>query len=505
MSDPTTHLSSEPTRYEPSYSQLQAELETISLELARRELHEAIRYWLPNGGQEKFLQEIFRPGSFVVVNGSGNGGGKTYSIVALAAAVMWPMLAPSCMANEPLIKNWPHPKRARIISTPKEVEEIGSIQTTIQELFPKGRYETIRKGKSYPSQFKTDTGWIVDVMTYEQDKSEFAGPSIGLTIFNEPMPQDIWVESVSRTRKGGIILVAMTSLYDHPWVVDGILGKADGKNIRVVYCDQEENCIEHGKNGRLHHDQLQKILEQYDEDEREARKTGKPLSMSGRIFKNFDRSVHVAKEEIRPVTNGMAHYMVVDPAIGKPLAILWAQVDATGTVQVYDEWPEFNFEGSKDSNLTVKDYAELIRQREAARSIQTRILDRHFGNVRRTLGGLTLKQEFSEAGLDFIDSYHVAENVAEVETGVMKVKEYLRYDKAKEIDALNRPRLIVSPTCKNTIAALERWGRDPKTSKPKEEYKDFADLVRYLTMSNPEVETTRPWDQSGGASYGVGT
>ncbi len=94
--------------------------------------------------------------------------------------------------------------------------------------------------------------------------------------------------------------VCMTSLGTNPWVVDSILGKANGDDIRVLYSGVEENCKQHGKNGHLEHDQIEKILSQYDPDEREARSSGKPLSLSGRIFKGFDRSVHQPGHGHRP-------------------------------------------------------------------------------------------------------------------------------------------------------------------------------------------------------------
>ena len=475
------------------------EKNAIYLEMARRRRDEALRYFRPNGGQQRWIDEISRPGAFIVVNGSGNGGGKSYGLIAAFGAIMWPALAAPCFAT-PAFQSFTYPKRARIISTPKEVEEVGSLQTAIKEMWPRGRHTAIRKGKSYPSQFDTDTGWIVDVMTYEQDESEFAGPNIGLLGFNEPPPEPIYRESIARTRKGGIILMAMTSLNENPWVVDGILGKADGDKIRVVFSDIEDNCKQHGTNGHLEHAQIERILEQYDPDERDARKTGRPLSLSGAIWKGFSREVHVAKEPIVPPSEGVAHFQVVDPAIGKPMAVIWAYVDATGVIHIYDEHPEAQFEGSKDNGWTVTDYARMFQAREGKRDID-RILDRHFGNVRRTLGGLTLKQEFAQAGISFRDSYAMDE---EVETGILKVKEYLRYDKTKPIDALNRPRLIVSPTCQNTIKAMERWSRNPKTAKPQEDFKDFADCVRYLVMAEPMVEKARDWNSRKIVTWGVG-
>jgi hypothetical protein len=113
----------------------------------------------------------------------------------------------------------------------------------------------------------------------------------------------------------------------------------------------------------------------------------------------------------------------------------------------------------------------------------------------------TLKQEFSDFGIEFEDSYAMDE---EVETGIRKVKEYLRLaDPTKELSALNRPRLVIDPRCKNTIASFEKWGRNPMTRKPMEAYKDFADCTRYLLMANPEFEIATSWPTVARPYYGV--
>ena len=294
----------------------------------------------------------------------------------------------------------------------------------------------------------------------------------------------------------------MTSLLDNPWVVSGILEKANGRDIRVRYGNACENCKQHGTNGHLEHEQIEKILAQYDPDEREARFSGKPLSFSGRILKGFDRAVHVPKEDIVPPESGISRYMVVDPAIAKPLAVLWAYADQAGFVSIYDEWPEFEFQGAKDSNLTVADYAAIFKEREGGKPAESRILDRHFGNARRTLGGKTLKEEFDDVGFEFVDSYAM-DPQTEVETGILKIKEYLRYDKTKPLDSLNRPRIQISPKCHNTIAALERWSRNPETGKPLEIHKDFADLVRMLCMAEPTFDIARPWVRGKQPYHGV--
>ncbi len=497
-----------PPRLETQLKRLQSSLPTLSEAQRQRaadtlarlrwtQEHEALRLFEPHGGQLEFIKLI--DGGFIVISGAGNGWGKSEVLAAIFAAAMWPMLAPPALAT-PALQDWKHPKRARIYSMPAELEAIGSLQTAISRLFPRGRYEAMKGRYSYPSVFHADTGWVMDLFSYERDHAEAAGPNIGLQAFNEPPPEPLFKEAVARSRSGGYILGGFTSLLDNIWVVDGILNKHDGKDVRVRYGNSCENCKQHGKNGNLDHAQIEKVLSQYDHDEREARFSGRPLTLSGRIFKDFDRAVHVAAEEFELPTQGVGIGMACDPAIAKPLAILWRYVDATGTLHYYDEYPETPFEGAKDSNLTVTDYVQIIKAREQGRPIESRILDRHFGAARRSLGGKTLKEEFSDAGLDFRDSYSMDE---EIETGISKIKSLLRWDKTKPQDALNRPRIRISPKCRNLIAALERWGRDPKNGKPLEAYKDFIDVLRYDVMSNPEIEVAREWPQGGGPFYGV--
>ncbi|MEK7126238.1 MAG: hypothetical protein AAB835_02005, partial [Patescibacteria group bacterium] len=187
-----------------------------------------------------------------------------------------------------------------------------------------------------------------------------------------------------------------------------------------------------------------------------------------------------------------------------PLFVIWAAVGPAGDILIYDEWHNYEFNKAKDPNFGVTEYKEQFKIKESVLKGQpiTRILDRHFGNQRRTMGGLTLKQEFANVGLDFQDSYSIGDIGAEVETGILKVKDALRYNDKRPVDSLNRPKLTVADHCTNTIHAMERWSRDPKSGKPKEEYKDGADDVRYLVMANPEQYKPVDWDIKS-LSYGV--
>lgn len=485
------------------------ELDLINYELERRKVMEPLRFFKPNGAQERFLNAVADPNNNIIVFPAGNWTGKTCAAIVAVSAFAFPEMAEDKVFDKPIFRNWAstgYPKRARILSTPKELEDIGSVQSEIRKWFPVGRYTANKKGKQYPCEFVTDTGWVIDVMSYEQAISEFEGTTVGVFVFNEPPPEAIFNACMSRRKFGAISMMPMTPLTSSAWIYDRLVSRDGTDKIKVIYGETEEACCEHGNgNGVIPHAAIVDFERSCDPDEREGRLRGRFMHLSGQIFKTFKREVHTFKldTDLTNFLSGKETYMICDPAIGKPLACIWAAVGATGVIEIYDEYPlGIEFQGAKDNNLTVADYAALFKQKEEGRKIQTRILDRHFGNARRTLGGLTLKQEFEEVGIDFMDSY-TSDDKTEIETGILKVKDLLRYDTSKPIDGLNRPRLMVADHCTNTIHALERWRRDPKNGKPMEEYKDLADCVRYLAMANPEMEPNRPWELKE-SHYGVG-
>lgn len=486
-------------------SQRQA-LEWIQeMEMARERI--PLRFFIPNGAQEKLIRTVGKREDFIVVTSYPNGVGKTACVFAILAAIMWP---PATSAFDyPFYREWPFgwPKRIRIATEPELVADDGPIQTESAKWWPKGRYEWTRGGHNFNKRCWTDTDFSIEVLTYDQKKKAFEGKTVAINVFVEPPPKDKLDASIARTRMGGINLLDMTPLADAAHIKDDIVDRPviriAGRDVGKAAClgaSIEDACRIHGKNGHLEHDHILQMVSRYDPDEFNARAFGEWQHLIGSILKGFDREVHVRKMD--PEGKSIRG-QIVDPAIAKPLASIWAWVDQTGHHHVYDEWPNFDFHGAKDSNLDVKQYAGIFREKEADNEIQKRILDRHFGNARRTLGGKTLKQEFAAAGLHYTDSYALAPDV-EVETGILKFKEFLAYDRKKPLCTLNFPRLTIDPSCHNFIRSIERWSRNPKTHRPQEDYKDFADLGRYLVMAGLRVEAPRQWGSAGSPHYGVG-
>ena len=457
-------------------------------EFARRKEEEKCRFFIPNGKQEQFVKMVGSGDNSVDIFSGGNGAGKTYSLVNVLANLIW---GPQ---NEwfdyPLFREWKYPKRIRIGTESQNVKETGSIDLAIQHWWPKGRYEGVKGGMPYVSQYKTDTGWVIDKMSYEQDTKEWESATIGYVAFDEPPPKDKFNASISRLRKGGKIGIFMTPLMNAAWIMDDVLNGED--KVGLVYADMEDNCIEHGIRGSLEHKHIQDIINRLPAEEVDARVHGKAMHLSNVILGNsFKREYHVAPDDLIPPA-GSQWGLVVDPARGKPWAMGWFWVDLRGQIVFDSEYPGTDWLKTRETSCTLKDYVEIIKKMEETRPATWRILDRHFGNSRNDYG-TTLKMDLEDKfGLEFMDSYNCEK---EVEVGIQKMKDYLGFNQKVPVDSVNFPKLKIKQRCRNIMRSLERWERKPDPPydpNPLSPYKDHVDLVRYTCMADLFVQRYIP-------------
>jgi len=467
--------------------------ESILRELVRRQRESKCEFFVPNGVQEQFIQKVGNGKYFVNLLICANGVGKDCVTQNILANIIW---GPQ---NEwfrglPIFERWPFPeKHIRVVTESQLVTESGPVDKEIATWWPKGRYTSHRGGKQYITHYKTDTGFLIDKMTYEQEPEEFEGVNLGMVVFSEPPPEDIYNRCVSRLRRGGMILIVMTPLTSAAWIQDRLL---EHKDATVVTGDIEANCKEHGIRGNLNHVDIERMISQWTQEEIEARVHGRFAHLSNVILGNsFERRFHIIPDDVEP-SPGSQWFHIVDPARGKPWAMGWGWVDPRGQLTFDREYPLELWTNCRETSLAIRDYADLIRVMDGNNPMETRIIDRHFANARNDYG-TTLKQDLAEKfGLEFRDSYSCEE---EVETGIQKVKDLLSFNRRMPIDSLNFPRLRVKERCRNIIRSLERWDRDPQTLKPKADsvYKDHFDLVRYAAMANLEVYVPRPFQQRG--------
>lgn len=464
----------------------------LERELAWRAANEKFEFYQPNGSIEKLIalagstDSKGDPSNLLYILSAANAIGKTAALVNLSCQLIFGIK--NKFFDYPLFRDWSFPKRIRLISDTTQVEDAGPIPTEIEKWWPKGKYSMFRNGRHYNALYKAN-GWTLEVMTYNQQPKEFEGANIGLLLLNEPPPENLWTPNISRLRPG-IAIIAMTPLTEAGWFFDKV---APRHEAYTIYADVEQACKQHGVRGHLDHDTIQRQVAEYDSDEKEARVSGKAMYLKGLIFKGFNPQVHVLSGEntVSPPANATI-YHVVDPHEDKPFAMIWAFVDGRGDVYIWDEWPNQDFDKWHNCGLGIREYKNIIENKEQGITVYKRIIDRHFAEIRHMVGMTrkTLRDQFREVGLEFYPSYQALE---EVESGVLTVRDYLKYNPDRPLDFNNKPKLFINSHCRNTIKHLSRWARDPKTGDVQDQFKDFCDVVRYLVSDNPKVDVPAPY------------
>jgi phage terminase large subunit-like protein len=396
-------------------------------------------------------------------------------------------------------------------------------QRKVWDLVPKnrlkyGRYDEINGFTNRKLLF--DNGSMILFKSYDQGRESFASDDVDGIWNDEEPPYDIYKEQRMRLiDRNGEMIFTMTSLKGITDLIQDLFEDHDVIESAFAPLVKKELPRIVNKNGMRfymlwtpenpHIDQ-KRVLEEVKlmpTDEIMARIYGLPINLSGKIYMAFNKGVHVIPFENLPDLKDCTLYHILDPHDRKPWAMIWVAVHKTGTCYVIDEYPNRNFNEMLYDDKTYDDYAALIRDKEDAllacgcNRIYKRILDPNFGNKTVQLaerqGGqskTTPKEELKKRGLKFIDG------IDSIEAGHLKVREFLHYEK-KDGEIVVQPKIFFTDNCENAIRHHSRYSRkdildnsgDVKNKvNPQEKYKDFCDLTRYFTMSNPRHESESP-------------
>ena len=493
----------------PERQELISRLE-LKADLDNRIAENGMRWFIPNGGQQDFINAIGAGDVFIGIFSAANGVGKTALMANILAGCVFGKNENGYF-DKPLFNKFPFVHRGRIVSTTKNVEEIGAIQTEVKKWFPVGKYVTTKAGKRFPSEYRAGEDWIIDVMTYDQDVDQFESATLGLLIFDEPPPIRILNASIARMRKGGIILIFMTPLDTGGTIIEDLTekgsvefnGEVIGKVV-VQYADVESNCKEHGLRGQLNHNDIVKMLNFYDPEEREARTKGKPTHIVGRIYPDFDNKEPYVIDDFE-IPDDWYRVNILDPHDGIPYALSWVAIDQVGDLYVYCEFPFEDLEKITMTSLTIPDYARIIREKEGRSLTKLRIIDPFFGNKRYSNTGKTVKEELADLGLDYEDG-----DTSGVDTGHKRLREFMKYQKAFPVGPANHPKLHVFKSCRNHWRSLLRYRKKILKSgevKDKividETYKHFCDNLRHLVMRRDINVLKQVVQESGRPTYRI--
>lgn len=443
-------------------------IESLAKSLLIRKKQNPHKFYIPNGKCEEFIEMVGHDKIFVSFFCAGNGVGKTALLANIVSEICFGRYDQGQFSNKwfdyPLFREpWKYPKKGRIVSDPTTVNTV-----TVSELkkwFPEREYYSEKRGKSYDSWWYCNGGHKFDIMTYEQDAKEFESATLGWAIFDEPPPEAIYKATVSRMRTGGVIMIFATPLIGSAWMYDHLFASPDRvrledmdklkpgqRAIGVVEADIEDNCVEHGIRGILEHEHIVKMVNEYTEEEKLARASGKFQHLTGLVFKQFSRGIHV----IKPFAINKEDYTVyqaLDPHPRNPDACVWIAVDRKGTCFVIDE---LYLSGK------TKELASRINAKDDRYRVVSRVIDPSaFNDDQHRDKEKTLACSLEDYGIHY-------EPASKKRTeSDRKIRDAIEYEK-KDGEMIFAPKLYFFDTCVRTIWEMEHYQWAEWTGKTKD-------------------------------------
>lgn len=211
------------------------------------------------------------------------------------------------------------------------------------------------------------------------------------------------------------------------------------KSVGLVEASIEDNCIEHGVRGILKHEDIMKMIANYSEEDKQARVYGKFQHLTGLVFKEFSRKVHV----IKPFNIDKDNYCVyerLDTHPRNPDACLWVAVDRQGTKYVVDE-------------LYVESTLSELSTRIKQKASQYRIIDRKIdpsAYIEDQHTNKSLAKDLYTLGLNYLPASKSRSHA------IQSIHNALDY---REMGGTvtKPPELFIFDTCLRTIWELEHW------------------------------------------------
>jgi phage terminase large subunit-like protein len=345
----------------------------------------------------------------------GNRSGKT--VGGIVEDLWW------LLGRHPYLQTPPPPVRGRIVSVDflYGVEQI--IIPEITRWVPKSELRGGSWYSAYDSQERIlhfENGSTVEFKSYEQDLEKFAGTSRHFIHFDEEPPKHIYNECMMRLiDTGGWSWITMTPVEGMTWISEDIYEPSnDGRreDIGVVEVEMTENP-------HISPVEMERVLQGLDEDERDARKSGKIVQMGGLVYKRYDPQIHIVDRFTPPKT--WLQYGGYDHGFNNPAAYLYGCIAPSEgnysdfppkSLVIWDEYYE--------RERTVDQIAGELKHRNGQpnrRAPDIQIADPSI-NQRNAVTGTSIRHEFAIRGFPF------ALGNNDVRTGVDKTTQYLYND-----------------------------------------------------------------------------
>lgn len=423
-----------------------------------------VRFFEPSpGAQHAFLTcWDTEPDIHTVLFLAGNKAGKTTGGAILIGERLY---GGPLWGRDQRTVSWPVPSRGAVFAEDFESHS-ETIIPTIKSWFPRGFIKrTTFNNQGHITSVEFQNGSLLHCKTFAQGSDAAEGKDWDFVWFDEPPPRSLYTAALrGLVTRGGVALVTATLLKE-PWLYD----ESERSSVRAYQSSIHDNPW-------LSSEAKMAFLDSLPDEEREVREYGKPVSLTGLVYRSFmDRPPHVI--ELDNLPTDCPYIIGVDPHERRPLYAEWAFLTPQGEV-VWFDW--ICVRGDTETIL------QALREKESShpRPPVLCIMDPNRGPAKQ-LNQTSWQEVFEAAG------YDVLLGNDDMNIGHTAMYNYLKIDKVSK-----RPKMMWSASCRghggpvyqmlryswDDWAAHTRHSRDAK-EKPKQAYKDFPDIHRYVAMA----------------------
>lgn len=321
-------------------------------------------------------------------------------------------------------------------------------------------------------------GSTLEFMSYDQDVDKFAGTSRHFIWFDEEPPEDIFNECMLRlVDTAGNWFMTMTPLIDMSWTLDRLFLPGTTKTNP----DIEVFEMLTSSNPYVNSAEMEILTRGMDEDQQEARRSGKYATYAGAIYSDVITSENFIETILTPEKwpfyySQWGHFGMLDHGHRVATAFLLGCYNEHGTIIIYDEYYQ-------ERNL-VYENAEEIKKKLQLLNLQDKIeymvADPSIDRIDPIAGG-SIRAAYAENGLYF----SMANN--DVTAGIERVASRFKLNE-----------LFITSNCVKTKWELGRYrwkkhlnakvaNRNNLLEGPLKKDDHACDALRYGVVSRPTL------------------
>lgn len=434
-----------------------------------------VAYWRPNpGGQESFAT-CDDPAVRVFGLFAGNKTGKTTAGAIRFAEVM---LGTSLWGFPERAGTSPVPVRGAIFAEDFETHKEVTLPT-LRSWLPKDAIKREYKNSAgYTTELIFSTGSVATCKTYDQGSEKAEGKDWVAVWCDEPPPNDIYTAIM----RGLVVLdgrlYITATLLSETWLYDEAVEK---EFIRIFEGSIHENTW-------IPEQSKRDFLESLTEDQRAVREHGKPMSLTGLIYKAFRNDAPYVIPD-HPVPRDYPIIMGVDPHERRPVYVEYAYVTPDDEI-IWFAWAQPK--GTEDDI-----FAELTRVESSFPEPPTLcIMDPNRGKAKQmargSADGTSWSQIFEEHG------YNVYMGSDDIRSGHTALRSYLDPENPR-MKWMESCRGRNGPIWQMTRYSWEdyKFGKKEREApeKPKDRNKDYPDIHRYVAVADITFDSLNYGDQ----------